>query len=617
MKAIIAAFAAALVITLAAAPPTGADTFVAAGYSLSSPGPFQILADQEEVCAPAVSVLRRLEIQVTAAGDAIELRASNGSLVLAHIGSDRATIGGVERILPAALSRRGDNLYLPVRALAWHLGLAYRWDEQSRTIFLNPKVANITFSRLPDKVRVKISGTGRLGYSAGVLKDPPRIYVDVSNADLFAAEQQIAINEGNLISLRASQHSLNPDLVRVVLTLKSECLDYTCAAADDGRSIVVDIPAPPVVPPPAGRVVTVSAVRLERRSDSVCRVVVEADGAPVASLSTSRDPPRATIELSNVRLAAEEVDGSHPVVASASAEQTSENEARIVLELKAPQPAALVRQPQGVCALIGSVALSEVTVVLDPGHGGRQPGASGRSGLMEKDVNLDMALRAQNLLREQGAQVIMTRENDTSLIPVTNRDELRRELATRAGVANSRKADLFIAIHCNSSPQGAPRRIGTETYYCTSRSIGLARVMQQELVRELKLKDGGTHSCNFVVVKTAVMPAVLVEVAYLNNRYEEGLLGSPQFRQRAAKAIIAGVRRFAEGGGLLEYYAELEGGAAAQAVVQRARPEPAPADAEQAKQGLIGAPAEASPDTKTGISVPTKGPRPAPAEGSG
>ena len=583
MKPTLAAIVAAVSVAIVISSPAGADTFVAAGYSLPSLGPFQIIAGKDEVCAPAAGALRQVGVQVTAADGGVELRAPDGTTVAVRVGSDRATIGGVERLLPAAPSRREGNLYLPVRALAWYLGLAYRWDENSRTIFLHPKVAGITFSRLPDKVRVKITGTGRLAYAAGVLKEPPRIYVDISNADLFAAEQQIAVNEGDLISVRASQHSLNPDLVRVVLTLKRECSEYTHAGADSGRSVVVDIPAPPTPPAAAGRVVVIRSVRLERRSDSVCRLVVEADGAPVASLSTRRDPPQVAIELSNVRLTAEKVEGSHPVVASASAEQTGENEARITLDLERPQPAALVRRAQGLCALIGSVALSDVTVVLDPGHGGRQPGASGPSGLMEKEVNLDVALRAERLLREQGVQVILTRKDDSSLIPVTNRDELRRELTMRAQLANNRNADVFIAIHCNSSPRGAPRRIGTETYYCTSRSIGFARAMQQELLGELKLNDGGIHARDFVVVKTARMPAVLLELAYLNDRSEEGLLGSPRFRERAAQAIVSGVRRFAEGGGLLEYYAELEGGGATQAVVQQARPEPTTASAEEAK----------------------------------
>jgi N-acetylmuramoyl-L-alanine amidase len=572
MKSVLAAIIAALLAAFLFATAAGADNFVAGGTSIPSPAPFDVLSDKDEVCAPAAAALRHLGVQITDVDGRIDMRASDGSALLARIGSDRATVAGVERNLPAPLSRRDGQLYLPVRAVAWHLGLAYRWDKDSRTIFLHPKITDITFSRLPDKVRVKITATAPLSYSAGLLKRPARIYVDVANADLFAAEQQIAVNEADLIAVRASQNSLNPDLVRIVLDLKQEPLEYYHSSADGGRSIVVDIPAPKLPPQAAEGAVTVRSIRLERRSDTLCALIVEANGNPVASLATRRDPPQAIIEFSNAQLAAEEVDGAHPQVESATAEQTGENQARIVLNLVRPQPAALARRPNGVCVLIGRVPLSDVTVVIDAGHGGRQPGAIGPSGLEEKTVNLAIALHADKLLREQGARVILTRRDDASLTPVTSREELRSELAMRAGLANASKADVFVSIHCNSSPRNGARRTGSEAYYTTPRSLGLAKVMQQEMLKKLKLKDSGVRTCSFVVTREARMPAVLVEVAYLNDMREEALLGSPEFRQRAAEAIVSGLQRFAEEGGLLEYYAELESAKWGRALVQQPAP---------------------------------------------
>lgn len=607
--AVAAIIAAALTATASAAR---ADTFVVAGYSFPSPAPFQVLAAKDDVCAPAATALRRIGVELSVSGKTIALRAPDGSWVIGQLGSERIKVGGVELNLPAAPTQRGPNLYLPMRAIAWHLGLACRWDEQSRTIYLHPKISGIAVARLSDKVRVKISGSARLSYSAGALKDPARIYVDVANADLFAAEQQIAAGEGDLTGIRANQHCVNPDLVRVVLDLKAEHADYSHALTDGGRSIVVDIPAPSLPQPPlagAGKVVTVFALRLESRSDNICRLVVEANGAPVASLHTRSDPPQVIIDLSNVALGASnpnppkvepgvpllpqtkanpsdgalpappaaasdtppaspavakpEITGAHRLVKLATIEQTGEGQAQIVLELTRPEPAVLARRARGLAVLIGEAALSEMSIVLDPGHGGRQPGAIGPSGLEEKGINLAVASRAQQLLQERGADVVLTRRGDSSLIPVTCREELRRELTMRAEVANQRRADVFVAIHCNSSPHGAPRRSGTETYYCTPRSIGLATVMQQEMLKGLGLNDGGTHAADFVVIRCAQMPAVLVELAYLNNATEESLLGSPEFRERAARAIVSGLQRFAEEGGLLNYYAELERKAAA------------------------------------------------------
>jgi hypothetical protein len=97
------------------------------------------------------------------------------------------------------------------------------------------------------------------------------------------------------------------------------------------------------------------------------------------------------------------------------------------------------------------------------------------------------------------------------------------------------------------------------------------------MLKKLKLKDSGVRTCSFVVTREARMPAVLVEVAYLNDMREEALLGSPEFRQRAAEAIVSGLQRFAEEGGLLEYYAELESAKWGRALVQQ----PAPAEPAQ------------------------------------
>ncbi len=591
--------------------PAQADSFVAAGQPLPSPAPFLFgLADKQEVLAPAAEALRRLGVQVSASDNRVEMRAPSGAVVIGRIGSDRAVIAGAERTLPAAISRRGPDLYLPVRAIAWHLGLAYRWDEQSRTIFLHPKIADITCLRLPDKVRVKITGSAPLSYSVGLLRQPARIYVDIANADLFAAEQQIAVNEADLVAVRASQNSLNPDLVRVVLDLKQEPLEYYHSAAAGGRVILVDIPAPRMAPAARESTVTVSAVRLERRSDALCALMVQANGNLVVGLSTSQNPARVILDLSNAQLASEEVEGSHPLVESASAEQTGETQARIVLDLHEPQPAALARRPRGVCVLVGRVPLSDVTVVLDAGHGGRQTGAIGPSGLDEKTLNLDVALRAEKLLKERGARVILTRRDDSSLAPITRREERAAELTMRANLANEHHADLFVSIHCNSSPLNSVPRTGSETYYTTSRSLGLAKVMQQELVGKLKRKDGGVHTCNFVVTRESRVPSVLLELAYLNNTEEEALLGSPEFRQQAAAAIADGVERFASQGGLLDYYAELESAKVGVAVAQGAQeqpPAPAPVPDKPgaaARSEDLSAAADRAPDKSPAASTP-------------
>ncbi len=181
-------------------------------------------------------------------------------------------------------------------------------------------------------------------------------------------------------------------------------------------------------------------------------------------------------------------------------------------------------------------ALAGRTIVIDPGHGGHDPGAVGRNlNLTEKFVNLDTSLRLVPLLEKAGANVVMTRRTDVFIT-----------LGQRVNIAHNNSADIFISIHANGHNN---RSIGgTETYYNTSfrsqDSYRLANALQQELVSELKLRNIGTKTGSFYVIRNTQMPSALVELAFLSNAGEEGLLNQASFRQRGAEAIYRGILRY-------------------------------------------------------------------------
>jgi N-acetylmuramoyl-L-alanine amidase len=154
---------------------------------------------------------------------------------------------------------------------------------------------------------------------------------------------------------------------------------------------------------------------------------------------------------------------------------------------------------------------------------------------MEKDVALDVALRAAKLLRAAGATVLLTRCDDT-FIPMNDRPAL----------ANTRHADIFVAIHCNSTPKPNTAS-GTQTYFNTPQSAPLADCMQRELVKGLALPNGGVRTAGYLVIRKSLMPAVLLELAFINNLREEALLATPDFRETAAEAVVNGIRRYAAG----------------------------------------------------------------------
>jgi N-acetylmuramoyl-L-alanine amidase len=185
--------------------------------------------------------------------------------------------------------------------------------------------------------------------------------------------------------------------------------------------------------------------------------------------------------------------------------------------------------------------LSGATIVLDPGHGGSDPGAIGPSGLKEKDVNLDISLKAAQYLRKEGAKVILTRTGDSYV-----------DLTERPNVASRNGAALFVSIHSNANPSGAMK--GTTTYFLQDavqgmdqvrfESMYLAKNLQTSLVQALKRPDRGVLKANFLVLVKSSVPAALVEVAYLSNSEEEKMLRDGAFQDKAAQAIAKGIADF-------------------------------------------------------------------------
>jgi N-acetylmuramoyl-L-alanine amidase len=218
------------------------------------------------------------------------------------------------------------------------------------------------------------------------------------------------------------------------------------------------------------------------------------------------------------------------------------------------------------------------TVVVDPGHGGHDPGATGASGLREKELTLDIARRVAALLQEDaGVRVILTRTRD-QFVPLRERTTL----------ANREGADLFVSIHVNAAPANAAT--GTETYFLSTeatdgaarraaeyenRVVALERgprggstdvlrsilwdlaqsdfqqessraaeTIQTQLDRALRRPSRGVKQAPFYVLGGAAMPAVLVEIGFITNRQEEERLRDDGYRERISRALAAGVAAY-------------------------------------------------------------------------
>lgn len=182
------------------------------------------------------------------------------------------------------------------------------------------------------------------------------------------------------------------------------------------------------------------------------------------------------------------------------------------------------------------------TIIIDPGHGGSDAGAMGVTGVLEKDVTLEIALKTKKILQASGEKVIMTREADTEVaLPSSTAGE---ELQARVNTAYlDPNAAIFVSIHCNAFVN--PASNGTETFFHSgSESQRLATILNEELISAGKLKNRGVKSANFYVLTHSKIPATLLEIAFLTNPDEESLLTDDKFQDKIARAIARGIQKF-------------------------------------------------------------------------
>ncbi len=192
------------------------------------------------------------------------------------------------------------------------------------------------------------------------------------------------------------------------------------------------------------------------------------------------------------------------------------------------------------------------TVVLDPGHGGMDGGATGGGGSVEKDVNLAVALNLRDMLRMAGYQVVMTREEDISIHdPSANtvREKKVSDIHNRLKILEQHPDSLFVSIHQNKFPQS--QYSGSQVFYSVNHPFSetLAQSIQQQLITQLQPDNNrvvkpmakGTY-----LLEHAKTPAVVVECGFLSNWEEEAKLVTPEYQSKLAFAIFCGITQSRE-----------------------------------------------------------------------
>lgn len=183
--------------------------------------------------------------------------------------------------------------------------------------------------------------------------------------------------------------------------------------------------------------------------------------------------------------------------------------------------------------------VKRMKVCIDPGHGGKDPGAIGKNNTKEKDITLAIAKKLKFILEDgTNAKVILTRDSD--ILPWGEKS-VKENLKARCDIANKNLVDIFVSIHCNSSKNEFARGVETFYYKTSQKGFLLAIEVQKSIVESIKTINRGVKFADFFVLRATKMPAILVECGFLSNPEEEKMLNNQNYQTQIALAIAKGI----------------------------------------------------------------------------
>lgn len=448
--------------------------------------------------------------------------------------------------------------------------------EPARSVAV-PRVQKIRTKVTADGTQIIIDLEDSVQYASGRIANPDRIYFDLHAARLSPTLAHANIHvSGNLLTrIRVAQNQAG--IVRVVMDVNG-VKDYAVALAKKPTRLVIELYSSANHP----KVEEVESAKAGKNSsrpsngEATDAAQVTATPAPTAATGTvaktQGSDSSGTADLTAMTSAPNSSKSiPQPSKNSLVRPSSSRTKPDLVQPVAAPQPTR-----DGQSTLTRALGLKINRIVIDAGHGGHDTGTIGPTGLMEKDLCLDVALRLGKIIEQKlpGAEVVYTRSDDT-FIP----------LEERTRIANDAKADLFISIHANSSPDHGAR--GVETYYLNLKgspeamevaarenavsqdgvhdledlvkkiartekideSKELAEDVQDSLSKRIErtakiVRNRGVRKAPFVVLIGADMPSILTEISFLSNPSDEQLLKKPEHRQRIAEGVFQGVSAY-------------------------------------------------------------------------
>jgi N-acetylmuramoyl-L-alanine amidase len=410
-------------------------------------------------------------------------------------------------------------------------------------------------------------------------RDQTTVFIDILDATLSAnlTQGNLAVNKHGVDSIGLTQLQTTPTSVRMTLKIATNSPDWRVTASSSGLIILptrgmVNAPETDNFPPTRNNNDSIATIESIELADNGTQLLIKADQVISATTGWDKSSGLFRITIPNAKLA-NEVKGptfnaNSPIIKLRLQPQPPNTVVILIqpasgvtlgvlnqagdkfLALKLQQyrqirppmnlppllppkqqlPDLKPRQPQ--ITPRRSLRKGKIVVIIDPGHGGKDSGAIGIGGVLEKDVILPISKRITEVLERNGIQVIMTRGSDYFVT-----------LPGRVTMAQRANADVFVSIHANSAGANRPEVSGLETYHYDS-GLRLAQIVHSKILQSLNVRDRNVRKARFYVLRKTSMPSILVETGFLTGRDDAAKLRTSAYQNQMADAIAQGILQY-------------------------------------------------------------------------
>jgi len=410
-------------------------------------------------------------------------------------------------------------------------------------------------------------------------RDQTTVFIDILDATLSAnlTQGNLAVNKHGVDSIGFTQLQTTPTSVRMTLKIATNSPDWRVTASSGGLIILptrgmVNAPETDNFPPTRNNNDSIATIESIELADNGTQLLIKADQVISATTGWDKSSGLFRITIPNAKLANEvkglTFDANSPIIKLRLQPQPPNTVVILIqpasgvtlgvlnqagdkfLALKLQQyrqirppmnlppllppkqqlPDLKPRQPQ--ITPRRDLRKGKIVVIIDPGHGGKDSGAIGIGGVLEKDVILPISKRITEVLERNGIQVIMTRDSDYFVT-----------LPGRVTMAERANADVFVSIHANSAGANRPEVSGLETYHYDS-GLRLAQIVHSKILQSLNVRDRKVRKARFYVLRKTSMPSILVETGFLTGRDDAAKLRTSAYQNQMADAIAQGILQY-------------------------------------------------------------------------